>query len=125
MARIYVAGPMTGYPDFNYPAFNAAADSLRAKGFDVLNPVDAEQHNQTPGTPQAWGWYMRHALRMVLDADGLALLDGWEKSKGATLEVHVAQRLGLVVALLDDWLEDEDHGAEFLAAGFGLPGDAA
>lgn len=102
-STIYVAGPMTGYADFNYPAFNAAADALRAFGHTVLNPVDAEKHNDT-GAPQAWDWYMRHALRMVLEADALALLPGWEASKGATLEATVAKALGLPVAPLEDWV---------------------
>lgn len=38
--RVYVAGPMTGIPDFNYPAFNAVADQLRAQGYEVENPAD-------------------------------------------------------------------------------------
>ena len=105
MTRLYVAGPMTGYPDFNYPAFNAVAEALRDKGFDVLNPVDAERHNPTPGTPQAWDWYMRHALRMVLEADGLALLPGWADSKGAALEVNVAQALQLPCRRWEAWVE--------------------
>ena len=104
MTTLYVAGPMTGIQDFNYPAFNAAADTLRAAGYDVLNPVDAEQHNPTPGEPQSWDWYMRHALRMVLDAEGIALLDGWRASKGATLEVQVAQSLGLPVRAYSEWV---------------------
>lgn len=104
MTTIYVAGPMTGYPEFNYPAFRAAGEQLRAAGFQVLNPVDAEEHNPTPGTAQAWDWYMRHALRMVLEADGIALLPGWEASKGAALEVHVATALKLDVRELAGWL---------------------
>jgi len=57
---VYVAGPTTGLPEFNYAAFNAAEKSLAALGFIVLNPTSVEQHNPTPGTPQAWDWYMRH-----------------------------------------------------------------
>ena len=102
--RLYVAGPMTGYPEFNYPAFRAAERELREAGFEVLCPVDSEQHNPTPGKPQAWDWYMRHALRMVLDADGIALLPGWEDSRGATLEHHIGQSLGLECRSVEIWL---------------------
>jgi hypothetical protein len=105
MSVLYVAGPMTGYPDFNYPAFNAAARMLAGFGYSILNPVDAEEKNPTPGKPQEWDWYMRHALRMVLDADGIALLPGWEDSRGAKLEVAVAQALGMDALPLEDWVE--------------------
>lgn len=100
---LYIAGPMTGYPDSNYPTFRAAESDLRNAGFDVLCPVDSEQHNTT-GEPQAWDWYMRHALRMVVDADGLALLPGWEESRGAQLEVHVARERGMKRLAVTDWL---------------------
>lgn len=102
--RLYIAGPMTGLPEFNYPAFRRAEALLREGGYDVLNPVEAEVHNPTPGTPQTWDWYMRHALRMVLDADALAVLDGWWRSKGATLEVQVATALVLPVEPVEAWL---------------------
>ena len=104
MTTLYVAGPMTGLPEFNYPAFNEAAEQLMVKGFAVFNPVTAEERNPTPGIPQDWDWYMRHALRMVLDSDGIALLPDWEKSKGATLEVVVANALGLTVRPVEEWL---------------------
>ena len=110
MSTIYVAGPMTGYPEFNYPAFRDAAATLARLGHIVLNPVDSENHNPTPGTPQSWQWYMRHAIRMVVGADGMALLDGWEKSKGARLEHSIATALGLDVRPLAAWVE----GAELL-----------
>jgi hypothetical protein len=38
--RLYLAGPMTGIEDFNYPAFNAMAERLRAAGYEVKNPAD-------------------------------------------------------------------------------------
>lgn len=100
---IYVAGPMTGYAESNYPAFNAAAAALRELGHTVLNPVDSEQYNDT-GKPQSWDWYMRHALRMVLDAEAVALLPGWAASKGARLEHKVATSLALDVRELSGWL---------------------
>lgn len=100
---VYVAGPMTGFPDQNYPAFNAAAEKLRALGYGVLNPVDCEQDNDT-GAPQAWSWYMRRALAMLIRADAVALLPGWEMSRGAMLEVHVSEQLGMDIRALDGWL---------------------
>lgn len=103
---VYVCGPMSGYPAFNYPAFNDAAAELRKAGYAALNPVDSERHNIS-GKPQSWDWYMRHALRMVTDADGIALLPGWEASKGATVEVYVARALGMPIRSLAAWLRED------------------
>lgn len=105
MTTLYIAGPMSSLPDFNYPAFNTAATMLRGFGYDVLNPVDAEKDNPTPGTPQAWDWYMRRALKMVLRADALAMLPGSQNSKGARLERLVAESLGMECLPLEDWVE--------------------
>lgn len=54
--------------------------------------------------PKAWDWYMRHALRMVLDADAVAVLPDWAASRGATLEVAVAHGLQLPVLPVAAWL---------------------
>lgn len=101
--KLYIAGPMSGYPEFNYPAFRVAESDLRALGHDVLNPVNAERHNTT-GKPQEWDWYMRHALRMVVESDGVSLLPGWEESRGANLERFVARELGLWVRSHKEWI---------------------
>lgn len=98
--RLYLAGPMSGLPDFNIPAFDEAAHQLRAAGFGVINPADVGR-----GQPQAhWVWYMRRALENLAQADGIALLPGWEKSKGATLERTIALALGMPVLDWDAWL---------------------
>lgn len=99
---IYIAGPMTGLPEFNYPAFNRAASQLRALGHTVLNPVDVEKLNPVE-TPQAWDWYMRHAIRMVVAADAIALLPGWEASRGAQLEHTIGTALGLTIRPFAEW----------------------
>ncbi len=98
--RLYVAGPMTGIADFNFPAFNTAAAELRAVGYDVANPAD---HGQAT---KPWAYYMRLALKSMLDCDGVALLPGYSNSKGATLELHVAESLGMKAKYVEAWLKE-------------------
>ena len=96
VGRVYLAGPMTGYENFNFPAFNAAAQRLRAEGFDVVNPAD---HGIVEGAE--WADYLRFDLGKLVQCASIALLPGWEASKGANLEVSVAQKLGMFVRCLD------------------------
>lgn len=37
---LYLAGPMTGYPEFNFPTFNRTAAEMRALGFAIFNPAE-------------------------------------------------------------------------------------
>ena len=99
MTTIYVAGPMTGLPDFNYPAFRDAAARLRDLGFEVEDPSTNE--NPTPDDYHGW---LRAGLAQLIRCDAVALLDGWEASGGARLEVNVAATLGLRVKPLADWI---------------------
>lgn len=94
--RLYLAGPMTGYPDYNYPAFHRAADRLRADGHDVVSPAELDDPSHTPGD---WTWdaYLRRDLAHLLDCGAVAVLPGWRASKGATLETQVAAALGMPV----------------------------
>ena len=95
--RVYVAGPMTGIADFNYPAFNAVADQLRAQGFEVENPAD---HGVVEGAQ--WADYMAYDLTRLGLCGVIALLPDWEKSQGARLEVLIAERLGMTVVNAHD-----------------------
>ena len=90
--QIYIAGPMTGYPDHNFPAFHAAAKSIRDEGFSVINPAEI-----CPELGKPWEYYMRRDLTEMLKCDVIYLLKGWDKSKGALLEKHVAEALGMAV----------------------------
>lgn len=90
--RIYIAGPMTGLPDFNYPAFNAEAARLRALGFHVENPAE------NPAPPcGSWAGYMRLAIAQLVTCDAICLLPGWSASRGASIEHDLAVHLGLAV----------------------------
>lgn len=97
MKRIYIAGPMTGHADFNHPAFNAAAAKLRAIGYTVENPAE------NPEQP-TWEHYMRLAVRQLASCEAVALLPGWEHSRGAKEEFRLAQVLGIECKPLMDWL---------------------
>lgn len=89
--KIYIAGPMTGLPEFNYPAFHTAAAQLRALGHEVFNP--AENPAPACGT---WEGYMRLALAQLVQCDAIALLPGWETSRGAKIEASLAADLGMI-----------------------------
>lgn len=92
MKKTYIAGPMTGYPRFNYPAFNAMAEKLRAKGVQVFNPAE------NPEPPcKSWEGYMRMAIAQLVQCDRVVLLAGWEDSRGAVVEVGLAQALGMEI----------------------------
>lgn len=97
MKRIYLSGPMTGMPDLNFPAFNAAASALRSAGHDVVNPAEIN-----PDSAMPWEQCMRADIKALCDCDTIAMLPGWENSKGAHLEVHVAHRLGIKVVRIED-----------------------
>ena len=95
--KLYIAGPMSGLPDFNYPAFHAAEAQLKALGHETLNPA-----NNAP--QDCWEGYMRAGIAQVIQADGIAYLPGSEGSRGARLELHIAAELSLDVRPLDEWL---------------------
>jgi len=90
VARTYIAGPMTGYADFNYPAFNAAAAQLRALGVAAINPAD---HGVVPGA--TWEDYLRSDIAQLATCESIYFLPGWSKSRGALLEHHIATALGM------------------------------
>jgi hypothetical protein len=90
--RVYLAGPMTGLPNFNYDLFNKIAAEWREKTEHIiLNP--AEHFDGDTTLPYAV--YMKEAAKTVLTADAIALLPGWRFSAGARFELHLAQRIGL------------------------------
>jgi hypothetical protein len=89
--KVYLAGPMTGLPDFNYPAFHAAAATLRAAGHEVLNPAEHFGGDQT----REYSQYMRAAIGALLTAEAIFTLPGWRESEGAKFERLIAGKLGL------------------------------
>ncbi|WP_278939834.1 DUF4406 domain-containing protein [Pseudomonas helleri] len=89
--RLYIAGPMTGLPEFNFPAFNAMAEKMRGAGWHVENPAE---HGHVDGAE--WADYLRYDIGRLATCEAIMLLPGWSKSRGARLEVSIAKELGMV-----------------------------
>lgn len=90
--KLYIAGPMSGYPELNFPAFHAEAARLRALGYEIVNPAEIDV-----GPNPDWLTAMRADIKQLVDCDGIALLPGADQSPGARLEQTIARGLGLRV----------------------------
>jgi Domain of unknown function (DUF4406) len=109
--KVYIAGPMTGYPKWNFPAFFEAEAQLEALGYEVINPAHndgatVQEALESAGPVESpnnlWSDYMKRDLPHVLNVDMICLLPGWQNSKGASLEVTVAKAIGLPLMVLKD-----------------------
>lgn len=105
MNRIYLSGPMTGLPKNNYPAFFAAEKIVGRKFPDatILNPARNLDGNRS--YPREV--YLRLDLLGLAKCDGIVMLEGWEKSYGARMELLIACELEIKRWCL--WSPDPDH----------------
>lgn len=104
MKKIYIAGPMSGYPEFNFPAFMASETMLKEQGWQVFNPANKDleedvHKDESFETGDAKklvsnGWNFRDAylwdVTKVIESDAIFMLPGWENSPGASGEHAVA-----------------------------------
>ena len=100
----YVAGPMSNRPQFNVPSFLEAAEVLREKGYGVQLPADLDDpeivailllsvdgKHSPELTGDSWGDCLAKDVKLIADVvDGVIVIDGWMRSKGARLETFVA-----------------------------------
>jgi len=96
----YISGPMTGIEEFNYPFFNKVAKLLRQSGLDIVSPAETEESLGYEQGSQTWHWgqWMRYALQtLLLKANAIIMLPGWETSRGALLELEVAEACNMQV----------------------------
>lgn len=104
-AKCYISGPMTGLPYFNFPAFEKAAEYLRAAGWAVYSPRENDLEAGIEPNPEGklteggplYKDLMKRDLWQVCDSDAIFVMPGWEWSEGARLEVDVAHRVRVPV----------------------------
>jgi hypothetical protein len=109
--KVYVAGPMQGYPDFNFPAFAFATNVLRSEGHFVFSPAERDLERDAQAVVSATGdlkeaeskgFSLREALYddtkfICKEATAIYMLRGWENSKGAQAEWALARALSLKI----------------------------
>ena len=94
--KVFISGPMTGYPDDNYPAFHAAeAELLKWGASSVESPARNIRQD-------SWEAYMQLSVGQMLGCKVVATLPGWRKSVGATAEIALAKLVGIMVPDVED-----------------------
>lgn len=100
--RIYLSGPMRGYPDYNKPAFAKATAELRRQGHFVFSPGENDEILAKRGIEVNERTCFEVDIQYICRyADAIAMMPGWEGSKGARAEKALAEALGLEVMYLD------------------------
>lgn len=98
----YLAGPMTGYPNYNKEAFDYALDKLAEAGIKIRSPhLIPWPVKQLQSDEEIWQYFMRGAIELELICDGIILLKGWPSSRGAVLEANIAASLKMPMYFLD------------------------
>lgn len=100
LTKLYLSGPMTGIKNKNFPAFNKAAKMLRKKGYQVINPAELDMSHPRP----TWAECLRRDILAEMRCNGVATLPGWKHSRGAQLEVYIAEALNWPVHSVNYYL---------------------
>lgn len=101
----YLAGPMRGIKEFNFPAFRRATKILRDKGITIISP-----HELDESAGYFWEGFtgneylaefnfdlverLTEDIHAIGEVDAVILLDGWSNSSGASAEASFAWAVG-------------------------------
>ncbi len=96
---VYICGPISGLPNLNREAFEAAEQALRKKGYEPINPHKIPEH--VGAKDQSWHGYMKRCIPYLMKADLVVLLPGYVQSKGAWKEWELCQDLHIHYFLID------------------------
>jgi hypothetical protein len=107
--KLYISGAMSGIDQYNFPKFNDVAAFVKFQGHEAVNPAefdkDVPPYAGWVCSENEWREYLRRDILHLLPCDGVVVLDGWRRSKGARLEVHIALQLGMPI--FNERLEEE------------------
>jgi len=90
---IYLSGPMSGLPDYNSAEFAKYAEIYRQQGFRVLSPPELDAGDWS----KDYAFYIKRDIEVLVKehVSRIYLLPGWQDSRGARLEHHIAELLGI------------------------------
>jgi hypothetical protein len=93
---VYLAGPMTGKPYYNFLQFDAYKARLTIKGLNVVSPADIDRKygfdplkSMTKNLPNREDCIQRD-VQAICGVDAVCLMPGWKRSKGSLVEVAAA-----------------------------------
>ena len=130
LPRAYLAGPMSGISQFNFPAFLRAAEYLRSAGCDIVSPAEiddpedrdfimASTDGKAMPNGKTWGDFLARDVKIIADqVQAIIFLPRWERSRGARLEATVGL---LSQHVFFEYLEDgpvwwvQDRSAEYIS----------
>ena len=105
--RIYISGPMTGIEPREYRRrFREAEAILRRHGYGCINPCRVwscrfpwlyRLMNALLGNRLAYAVILAYDLILLMTrADGIAMLPGWQASRGAQIENYTARHFPMM-----------------------------
>lgn len=125
--KCYISGQITGLKPEEYePLFYTAEDQLKAKGYEVINPlriakgiapelIDPKTHTER----EIWRTIVKADITELMKCEAIYMLPNWERSEGATLEHDIAKGLYLAI----DYEQEPRHRdiKEAIEAAMGVP----
>ena len=106
MKKIYISGPMSGLPDFNFQKFEKAGKYLTKKYPEriIINPHKIHRNNRKD---LQYSYYMRNDIKALCDCDSIYMLENWNLSPGAKLEYAIATALKLEIFYKEDKMTEK------------------
>jgi len=121
---VYICGPITGIPNLNREAFEAAQSKLLEAGHHPLNPhvICRDIVAMHTGSPEElWTRCMKRDITELLKAEAIVLLDKWWMSRGCNVEISLAKKLGIPIYELEKFIERYGKETKLDFTGAGLP----
>ena len=100
--KIFISGPMTGKPGYNFKEFDRVELQLKSAGHDVVNPADVSRkfkEKEILKYGDAFNRMVDEQLELLKGCNVIYLLDGWERSVGVRRELSAALQQGCEVWL--------------------------
>lgn len=90
----YLSGPMSGYPEYNYPEFERTKKNLERQGYKIVSPHECEPDPDAGSISeeQLWENMMVKCMAKMEECNGIILMEGWPESRGARRELEYAIR---------------------------------
>lgn len=116
--RVFISGPMTGYKNYNFEAFEKAEYDLSMQGYKVINPaiigkMAITKYGKVERGDPVYLKLCEKCIELLKTCDKIVLLKGWEKSKGALNELACAIDMGIEVERYKPVIYNADRQMEF------------